>query len=335
LKYSREIKVGLFTVAGLALLYLGYNFLRGFNPLTRYNVYYVVFNNVSGVVQSTQVTINGYKVGQVEAVNMASKGDASRLVVSLFVDKNIKLPKGTKATIVTPAFIGTTDIVISPAIGDTYLEHKDTLESGYEETLTGAIQKIVTPLKDKSEQVLATLDKVLISMNDLFDSTGAQKLASGINDFSGTLNNMRNITGRMDKLTADEYDKLKGILSNMESITRNLKNNNEAITKALANVSKITDSVAAADLTATIHHTRDVMRAFSGTLEKINRGEGSLGKLANDDSLYVNVNKTSAELNLLLQDIQKYPGRYFTVSVFGGTKRANKQDKRREVEKKK
>lgn len=334
LKYSKEIQVGLFSVVGIALLYLGYNFLRGFNPLLRYNKYYIVYSNVSGVVKSTQVTINGLKVGQVEDVGMLNEGDPTKLVVSVFVDKNIKLPVGTTATITTPAFIGTTDIVITPSNGTTYLNHKDTLMAGYEESLSGTIQKMAAPIKEKSEQVLVMLDKVLASMNDLFDSTGTQKLSSGINDFAGTLHNMRNITGRLDKLTADEYDKLKGMLSNMESITRNLKNNNESITKALKNVSRITDSVAVADLTATINHTRNVMKEFSTTLEKVNRGEGSLGKLANDDSLYIHVNKTSQELSLLLKDMQEYPGRYFTVSVFGGSKRATKQDKKREADKK-
>jgi phospholipid/cholesterol/gamma-HCH transport system substrate-binding protein len=120
----------------------------------------------------------------------------------------------------------------------------------------------------------------------------------------------------------------------MEAITRNLKNNNEAIAKAVKNISKITDSLAAADLTATINHTRDVMKQFATTLDKINKGEGTLGKLANDTSLYSNLNHTSLELNSLMKDMQDYPGRYFNVSVFGG-KNAEKQDKKREEDKKK
>lgn len=334
MKYTKEIKVGVFAIVGITLLVLGYNFLKGFNPLHGYNKYYVVFNNVSGIVKSSQVTINGLKVGQVESIGMLRNGDPNNLLVTLIVENSIQLPKGTTATISSQGLLGSTDIVIAPAaFNGAILANKDTLVAGYEESITTSIQKIVTPLKEKSEQVLATLDRVLLSMNDVFDSTGTQKLASGINDFSGTLHNMRNITGRFDKLTEEEYDKLKGMLSNMESITRNLKNNNEAIGKALKSVSRITDSVAASDLTATINHTRDVMKEFATTLEKVNKGEGSLGKLANDDSLYMNINKTSAELTALMKDMQEYPGRYFTISVFGGNKRATKQDKQRAEEK--
>lgn len=335
MKYTKEIKVGLFAVVGLLLLIAGYNFLKGFDPLSGYNKYYVVYNNVNGIVKSTQVTINGLKVGQVEDISMVQKGDPTRLLVTMFVEKSIQLPVGTTASITSTGLLGSTDIVIVPAGGTEIYNDKDTLVAAYQESLQGSIQKIVDPIKEKSEKVLVTMDNMLNSLNKIFDSTGSQKLESSIDDFSGTMKNVRSLTARFDQLTADEYNSLKGMLNNMEAITRNLKNNNEAIAKAVKNISKITDSVAAADLTATINHTRNVMKEFSTTLDKINRGEGSLGKLANDTSLYSNLNQTSLELNSLMKDMQEYPGRYFSVSVFGGAKRAEKEDKKRETEKKK
>ncbi len=333
MKYTKEIKVGIFALVGVLLLIAGYNFLKGFNPLSGYNKYYVVYNNVNGIVKSTQVTINGLKVGQVESIGMVEKGDPTRLLVTIFVESSVKLPVGTTATIASSGILGSTDIVISPAEGTTFYQNKDTLIAAYQESLQGTIQKIVDPIKEKSEKVLITMDNMLNSLNKIFDSTGSKRLESSINDFSGTMQNMRNITGRFDKLSEEEYNSLKGMLANMEAITHNLRNNNEAISKAIKNISKISDSVAAADLTATINHTRDVMKEFSITLEKINKGEGSLGKLANDTALYSNLNKTSIELNSLMKDMQEYPGRYFSVSVFGGAKRAEKEDKKRAAEK--
>lgn len=334
MKYAKEIKVGIFAVIGVLLLVAGYNFLKGFNPLHRYNKYYVVYNNVNGIVKSTQVTINGLKVGQVEEIGMVQEGDPTRLLVTLFVENTIKLPVGTTATIASTGLLGSTDIVIEPASGASFYANKDTLVAGYQESLQGAIKKIVDPIKEKSEKVLVTLDNMLNSMNKIFDSTGSKKLERSIDDFSGTMSNVRSLTGRMDQLTAEEYNSLKGMMDNLDAITRNLKANNDAIAKALKNVSKITDSIAAADLTATINHTRDVMQSFSTTLENINQGKGSLGKMATDTSLYNNLNSTSAELSSLLRDMQEYPGRYFSVSVFGGSKRADKEDKKRAAVKK-
>jgi phospholipid/cholesterol/gamma-HCH transport system substrate-binding protein len=335
LKLTRETKVGIFAFAGIAVLILGYNFLKGYSLLEGHNKYYVVYQNVDGIVKSTQVTINGLKVGQVENIGMLHEGDASHILVTMMINSSIKLPKGTKATISSQDLLGTKVISVTLSQNTEILNNKDTLAAGVEESLSSTISGLVSPLKEKSEQVLVTLDRVLQSMNDVFDSTGTQKLASGIDDFSGALRHIRNISERFDKLTTDEYDKLKDMFANVESITRNLKNNNEAITKTLKNISLISDSIAASSLTATINNTNRVMAEFSTTLDKINKGKGSLGKLANDEELYNNLNKTSAELTLLMKDMQEYPGRYFSVSVFGGSKRAEKQDKKREDSKKK
>ncbi len=335
LKLSRETKVGIFAFAGIAVFVLGYNFLKGYDLFKGHNKYYVVYKNVDGIVKSTQVTINGLKVGQIEEIGMLNKGDARNILVTMIVSSDIKLPKKTTATISTLDLLGTKVIAISPSNNTEILNDGDTLVAGVEESLSSTISGMVSPLKEKSEQVLVTLDRVLQSMNDIFDSTGTQHLASGINDFSGTLKHLRNVSERLDNLTNDEYDKLKSMFANAESIMQNLKNNNEVISKTLKNLSHVTDSIAASNLTATINNTNKVMAEFSHTLEKINRGEGSLGKLANDDSLYNSLNKTSVELTSLMKDMQEYPGRYFSVSVFGGTKRADKQDKKREEEKKK
>lgn len=333
MKISREVRVGIFSILGISILILGYNFLRGYSPLKGYNTYYAVYNNVSGIVKSTQVTINGLKVGQVEDIGMLRAGDASKIVVTLIVDQSIKLPNGTKALISSQDLLGTKMIDLQLSESSVILDNKDTLSGEIEESFSSSVSKMMSPLKDKSEQVLVTLDKVLQSMNEVFDSTGTQKLARGINDFSGTLSHLNQISARFDQLTTEEYDKLKDMFEHIEQITRNLKNNNEAIGRSLKNIARITDSVAAADLANTINHTRNVMKEFATTLEKINKGEGSLGKMANDKALYNNLTKSSAELAALLKDMQEYPGRYVSFSVFGGNKRADKADEKRDKDK--
>jgi phospholipid/cholesterol/gamma-HCH transport system substrate-binding protein len=335
LKISRETKVGLFTFTGIIALIVGYNYLKGISFLMGTNQYYVVYDNVQGIVSSTQVTINGYKVGQVEKISMLRTGDASRMLVTMMMDNDVQLPKGTTATISSQDLLGTKVIAITLSRGTDYYQSGDTLVAGVEESLTSTISGMVSPLKEKSEQVLVTLDRVLQSMNDIFDSTGTQKLSTGITDFSGALGNMRKISDRFDRLSEEEYDKLQKMFRHSEAILANLSANNENISKALQNLSRITDSLAASDLRTTIANTSKVMAEFNITLSKINRGEGTLGQLANDKELYVNLNKASAELSNLMKDMQEYPGRYFSVSVFGGSKRPEKQDKLREERKQK
>ena len=334
IKLSKEIKVGVFAFLGIAVFVFGYNFLKGYDLFKSNNTYFVVYKNVDGIVKSTQVTINGLMVGQIKDITMLNKGDASSILVTMMVSSDIKIPKLSKATIVSTDLLGTKVISLYLSNNSDFLNDKDTLSSGVEESLTSTISGMVSPLKEKSEQVLVTLDNVLRSMNEVFDSTGTQKLANGINDFSGTMLHVKNITGRLDELTSLENEKVKDMFTSAESIMHNLKNSNEVISKSLKNISQISDSLAASNLAATINNTNRVMIEFSLAIEKINKGQGSLGKLANDQQLYDNLTKSSAELTALMKDMQEYPGRYFAVSVFGNS-RAEKQDKKRQEEKNK
>lgn len=336
MKFKKEIKVGFFVLTGILLLILGYNFLKGFNPIKGYNKYFVVYDNVAGLVKSTQVTINGLKVGQVENIGLLTGKDVSRILVTLIVIDDVQLPVGTQALITSQDLLGTKNVDIR-LVQDQgkYLNNGDTLVGIGEESLTSSISKLVSPLKEKSEQVLVTLDKILMSMNDVFDSSGTRRLASGINDLSWSIHNVRNITERFDQLSAQEYDRIKTMMNNMGSIVQNIRNNNEMISRSLKNIASISDSMVVADLTGTIRNTSKVMKEFSTSIEKINKGEGSLGKLVKDDQLYLHIDQASKSLDSLLTDMQNYPARYFTISAFGSGNRAKQADKKRAEEIKK
>jgi phospholipid/cholesterol/gamma-HCH transport system substrate-binding protein len=111
--------------------------------------------------------------------------------------------------------------------------------------------------------------------------------------------------------------RLSGIIANVESITYNLRKNNQQLSNILANVSSITDSVANSEITSTISNTNESVAHLAEILEKINNNEGSLGLLINDDSLYNNLDASAKELELLLEDLRVNPDRYIHFSVFG------------------
>ncbi len=332
MKISKNAKVGLFAFVGIIILFVGFNFMKGFNFLKPYSRYYIVYTNAGGVVKSTQVLINGFKIGQVDDVRLLEAGNAGKILVTIVVDGEIAMPKGTVAEIASSDLLGTKIINIKLGQSTEIVNPNDTLNAAMEEGLSEAISNLVSPIKEKSEQVLATLDKVLLSMNDVFDSTGTAKLSKGVDDLASTLGHVKNITGRLDNITRTQEGRINDMFAHTESIMRNLRNNNELLSHTIKNIKNITDSVAAADVTSTINNLNKSLAEMGTMLDKINKGEGTLGQLANNDALYKNLSSSSKELSLLLADMQKYPGRYFTVSVFGNSKRANKADKKRETD---
>jgi phospholipid/cholesterol/gamma-HCH transport system substrate-binding protein len=114
-----------------------------------------------------------------------------------------------------------------------------------------------------------------------------------------------------------EKGKLYLMISNIESISHNLKANNEQITHILNNLSVVSDSLAQVKFATTIKHADSAIIQMDEMLDKINSGKGSLGKLVNDEELYNNLNNTSKDLDELMKDLKANPNRYVHFSMFG------------------
>ena len=106
-------------------------------------------------------------------------------------------------------------------------------------------------------------------------------------------------------------------MSNLNQITSNLSKNSQRIDNIIANVNTISDSLAKAQIKEAIASADKSMKELSVMLAKINEGQGTLGKLAKNDSLYTNLNKSTADLDKLLKDLRINPERYIHFSVFG------------------
>ncbi len=103
-----------------------------------------------------------------------------------------------------------------------------------------------------------------------------------------------------------------------------MKKNNEKINKIVSNISGITDTISSLQLTQTLSNANKAMKNVTLLIEKVNNGEGSLGMLINNDTLYKNLNTSSEELKDLLKDIKLNPQRYVHISVFGRNPKKNK-----------
>jgi phospholipid/cholesterol/gamma-HCH transport system substrate-binding protein len=137
---------------------------------------------------------------------------------------------------------------------------------------------------------------------------------------------MDEITTEFKGLVVEERIKLKKIMENVESISGNLKNNNEAITSLLKNLNSISDTLLRANIAHTITSANLALAETAEVMKKINTGQGSLGLLVNDDKLYKNLESASKDLDRLLIDLKEHPKRYVHFSLFGRKEKESKQD---------
>jgi len=113
-----------------------------------------------------------------------------------------------------------------------------------------------------------------------------------------------------------EGNRVSSILNNIDSLTYTLSENREKFASIISNFEMISDSLAEANIPATFNRANSTLDELETILAKINDGEGTIGMLMHNDTLYFELNKTAEELNMLLKDIRENPKRYVKFSVF-------------------
>src|SRR5690348_12830309 len=94
MKISNETKIGALAAISIALLILGFNFLKGKTLFEHNTRMYVVFDKVEGLVKSNPVTINGLQVGKVADLHELDK-NVSGILVSIDLTKDVNIPKNS------------------------------------------------------------------------------------------------------------------------------------------------------------------------------------------------------------------------------------------------
>lgn len=301
LKVSNETLVGAFAAITIAILLLGYNFLKGEEIFTTTTNYYVSYPDALGLQSSAAVMHKGIKVGSVRKI--AFREDLKGILVQFYVNDKVKLPIGSEVRLVSTDLFNTRALEIvlpSSSSNGTFYAKND--------TITGSI---APGLLDKFGEEFSPL---VASLNQLIDSL---RIAIEPQKIKGTVNNLEQTTQNLNALLADKNSQLNKILRDIASISSNLRSNNETLTAAMSNVHAITDSLAKANLTQTLAQAHASLEQTSAIMKKINAGEGSLGLLLNDKQLYNNLNKSAADLDSLVVDLKANPKRYVHFSVFG------------------
>lgn len=336
---SKETKIGLLAAVVIALTIWGLKFLKGQNILSNNRTFYVEYNDVSNLKPSTPVLFNGLEIGVVKDI-YPHKSDASKIIVELNIEKDIKIPKSAKAVQFSSSVMGSKAIKLTYdkpcngadcAVSDDYLAGDN----------LGLLQSMVT-----EDDVDAYMKKLGSGLNSAFDSLSQKvmnsdangAMAKSMNDIQIILSNLVSTTSRLNKVMAESSENISGTMRNLNTITGNFTKNNDQLNSIIGNFASISREIKEAGVGSTITKTQTTMKdangainelqatltkanssfeKLSGILTKIESGQGTLGKLMEDKKLYDNLEGTSKQLQLLLQDFRLNPKRYVNVSVFG------------------
>jgi phospholipid/cholesterol/gamma-HCH transport system substrate-binding protein len=315
LRISKEIKVAVVFIVAISVLVWGIMYLKGLEIFTHKRIIYAVYDRVNGLVKANPVSISGMKVGQVKNLYF-SKTLKRKIIVELYIADDYPIPRDSKATITSSGLLGSMEVTIELGTSPEIIKEGDTLRSVTEATLGEAVNQQLVPLKRKVESLISSMDTLVGTFQDLLNKDTQENLAKSIRHITESLENLSHMTANVDTLVDKERNNLAAIINNIASISSNLRQNNDKISNIFANFSSLSDSLAKARIPATFVQINKALADINTVLEKINNGQGTLGLLVNDKSLYNELDKAARDLNLLLEDIKANPKKYLKVSVF-------------------
>ncbi|SHG54023.1 MlaD family protein [Pedobacter caeni] len=317
MKIANETKVGILAAFSIALLIIGYNFLKGNAIFSSETVLYARYSHVDGLGVSKPVLINGYQIGRVDKLTLQSDGT---IIATLKIKGKYEIPKNSVAKLESIDLLGGKAIIMALGTGNVYAKDGDTLNANVAKGLMETVQ----PVQKKAELIIAKMDSILTSVNSILNPNFQKNVDKSFNSIASTLASLEATSKKVDNLVGSEGTRISSILANVEAISANLKNNNEKINGILNNIGSITDQVAAANFKQTIDNANKSMADLQAIVGKINEGKGTLGLLINDTKMYDNLNSASQNLDKLIIDLKENPKRYVHFSVFGG---GSKKDK--------
>ena len=314
MKIRREAKLALTALAAVFILIWGINFLKGSSLFESKSTFYGVYDSVEGLKVSSGVIYRGYQVGQVISIQFTGER-FDRVLVKFSVDKGLELSSNTLAMIQSADLMGSKVVALVPGDSHVFAVSGDTLRSQVERGLMEQVSQQMLPLKQKAERLLGSLDSVLLIVQGLFNEETKKNLSNSFGSIDRTLRNLEGASGNLDTLIQGESARISSILQDVNSITGNLRNNNEEISTILGNVSAISDSLRQASLHQTLMSLDYILATTDSIMNKINRGEGTIGALLNDNDLYYNLNQVSENLNRLLVEFRYNPKRFINLSL--------------------
>lgn len=317
MKIKNETKVGILAAFAIALLIIGYNFLKGNSIFSSETSLFARYSRVDGLTVSKPVLINGYQIGRVAKLQLEPGGT---ILATLSINSKYDIPGNSTARLEGTDLLGSKAIVMELGNSKKMAEDGATLNANVEKGLMEQVQ----PIQKKAELIIGKMDSILSSVNTILSPNFQKNVDKSFNSIAGTLASLETTSKKVDGLVGSESQRISAIFKNVEGITANLNNNNKKISDILSNINTVTDKFAAANFKQTLDNANNAIADLQSVITGIKNGKGSLGLLLNDTKMYDNLSSASKNLDELMIDLKANPKRYVHFSVFGG---GNKKDK--------
>ena len=304
---NKEIRTGIIAIFTIIVLIYGINYLKGLNILDKNRIFHAKYDNIDGLLKGSVISLNGFNVGIVSNISLQTDNS---LLVSVKINEDFDVPANSILKISNQDLMGTKGISVILGNSDLLAKNNDTLIAEIENSLQDEVNKQILPLKNKAEGLISSVDSLMVIFTSVLNTDARKNLASSFKNLDETFILMSESMKELNKLVVTNEKNISNSIKNFESITGNISDNNESIENILKKMSSISDSVSSKDI-------GNIIKNLNSITNKISVGQGNLGLLNSDDQLYRNIEKTTNDISILVEEIKKDPKKYFNFSVLG------------------
>ena len=293
MKKSTELFIGLFATILIVVLYWGVSFLKGENVFSDKRFYYAIYDNVNGLTVSRPVTVNGFKIGQVSNITLNSDNQAY-LIVEIALEEEIEFTDQSILEIYDSDIMGSKSLQLKISNQGNVAINGDTLKGTIATGLTSEMSEQFGSVKVGLDQLIISFNKVLKEVEDLSNSA--------------------------NRILLYNEQKVANSIDNVEAISGVIEKQAAHISNTIINISDLSDQLSKIDFITFSNQMTSISQELDNLIAQINKEEGSLGKLLNNDSLYNDLSSTIQSLEQLIDDIKLNPKKYVNISIWGKDK---------------
>ncbi len=328
MKRSNEFAVGLAVLAALALVIGGALWLSETDINQKKTVYTARFRTVGGLGVGGPVTLRGVRVGRVEAIRLVEN---EWVETEFSLDRAVELPQKPAVISASASLFGewTANIVpfeplpVDPNLRNALVES----DQAGGEAWPGATLPDIGQLTAQASRIAGDVADVTQRIGQAFDSTALKNLQQSVKDLATISARLVKFadaqTGRLDRVSQNvtrTSDAFTGVARTFQQAVARLDTatSDNQLKDILDNGRKSSADIraAAADLRSVMAAARSTVQAADSLMTKLQAGNGTIGMLASDSTLYHETTRTVIQFRQLITDIQANPKKYLKISVF-------------------
>ena len=298
-KVSNELKIGITVVVAIVVAFIGYRIMKDIPLFRTSTTIYTKFDQVYGLIPGNVVNVKGFKIGSVKEMELLVSDST---LVTMNIEEGYQIPKGSIAVLKSSGVLGAKFIEIQKADSTEMVPHQGYIEGVFEQGMMDTFAEEGEKLSNDISASIRGVEKLVTSLNETLDKKNKESI-------NGIIQNLKSSTTSLDQLIQKKQSDLDEMITSAKQTMQNMdelsSENKEKLTSLINNL-----EATSAELETLSSGLNETNLTLNDVLTKINNGEGTLGKMVNDPSLYNNVDSLSFNLNRLIKNMNDEPGKY-------------------------